>query len=321
MTRDQFRNGVFERDAYCCVVPGCTQDAVDAHHVLDRALWLQNDPHPEGYHLHNGASVCEHHHRLCENNAIPPQALRWWLGLPTVLPQQLAPASIWDKWGKEIPRLPNNKYPGTPYLRFSPQIDPKDTVADTDNFLNRPLAVSIKWDGSNVMLTREKVAARNGDQANHPQYDRLKAFHAGIKSVIAPGEVIFAEWLFAKHSIHYTDLPALLQVIAVYVPEHQMFLGVTDTIARAMEIGLDTVFTTRESLNRTYTEGWRFESEIYAFFQKVVDEGHEGIVVRNWHPFHAGVFGENVAKMVRADHNSCPADWKSRPITPNVLRD
>lgn len=55
--REDFKNEVFKRDNYKCVVPNCGQDAVDAHHILDRKLFSDG-----GYYINNGASLCATHH-------------------------------------------------------------------------------------------------------------------------------------------------------------------------------------------------------------------------------------------------------------------
>ena len=41
LTRDEFRNKVFERDRRRCVICGATNfDArLDAHHIIERRLW------------------------------------------------------------------------------------------------------------------------------------------------------------------------------------------------------------------------------------------------------------------------------------------
>lgn len=51
LTREDFKKIVFERDKHKCVV--CGQPAVDAHHIIDRALWTDG-----GYYLDNGVSLC-----------------------------------------------------------------------------------------------------------------------------------------------------------------------------------------------------------------------------------------------------------------------
>lgn len=37
LTREEFKQQVFERDEHCCVV--CGKPAVDAHHILERRLF------------------------------------------------------------------------------------------------------------------------------------------------------------------------------------------------------------------------------------------------------------------------------------------
>ena len=54
LSRDEFREGVFERDGHKCVV--CKEQGKDAHHILERRLF--NDG---GYYLDNGATLCEKH--------------------------------------------------------------------------------------------------------------------------------------------------------------------------------------------------------------------------------------------------------------------
>lgn len=93
LTREEFRKQVFARDGHRCVV--CGKDAVDAHHIMDRKLWADG-----GYYLENGASVCGLHHWSCEKGWIKPDELRKKLNLPTLLPPQLDPDFIYDKWGE-----------------------------------------------------------------------------------------------------------------------------------------------------------------------------------------------------------------------------
>jgi 5-methylcytosine-specific restriction endonuclease McrA len=40
MTRNEFRQAVFERDNYRCVI--CGDPAVDAHHIIERRLFVPN---------------------------------------------------------------------------------------------------------------------------------------------------------------------------------------------------------------------------------------------------------------------------------------
>lgn len=318
LTRDQFRSQTFERDGNTCVFPGCGLPAVDPHHIMERALWLKTDRCPEGYLLNNGASLCEKHHIAAEQNHFPPQALRWLLDLPTVLPQQLDPAKLWDKWGEEIPQAPNTKWPRTPYFPFSPSIETGDTTIDPSLLVNKPLVLTKKMDGANVTITREKVTSRNGDTANGPQFDPLKALHAGFRWNIPENVILYGEWLFARHSIAYEGdlaLDDLLMIFGIYEPKHQLFWGWDQVLGFCGE----NCFTTVPVIeNVEFDAEWKLTGHLWEVFYEVVGEGHEGIVARSRYPFHHQQWGQNAGKMVREDHNQLKD--RAGPIVKNEVR-
>ncbi len=173
-------------------------------------------------------------------------------------------------------------------------------------------------DGANVTITREKVTARNGETANHPQFDLLKAMHAGFKWSIPENVVIYAEWLFAQHSIHYCDgmaLPSPLMIFAVYEPECELLWSWSEVVSFCEVSGFHHVPLVGHC---SATKEWMLQSELWASFDKVVSQGHEGIVVRNAYPVHWSQWAENAGKMVRENHNQSE-EWKNRPIVKNEI--
>lgn len=76
LTREEFKKQVFAKTGGKCCVPGCTEDAVDAHHIMDRKLW--NDG---GYYLSNGAALCEKHHLEAEQGKITPMQCLDYMGI------------------------------------------------------------------------------------------------------------------------------------------------------------------------------------------------------------------------------------------------
>ena len=78
LTRDEFREGVFKRDSHKCVM--CKAPAVDAHHVLDRALLDDG-----GYYLNNGVSLCSEHHLDAEKTLISCDTLMEAAGIFSVM--------------------------------------------------------------------------------------------------------------------------------------------------------------------------------------------------------------------------------------------
>ena len=77
LTRDEFREGVFQRDRHRCMDCGAARDA---HHILERRLWPDG-----GYYLDNGASLCGFCHVQAEQTTLTCDALRAAAGITRVL--------------------------------------------------------------------------------------------------------------------------------------------------------------------------------------------------------------------------------------------
>jgi hypothetical protein len=252
----------------------------------------------------------------------PPQALRHWLDIPTILPAMMNPLKIYDKWGNEIPSVGPQlvKYPKTPYLPFSPSIDREDRTIDAKSLLGKPLVITTKMDGSCVTLTKDHVGARNAVTAGHPSFNLLKARHAQFQDTIPDNIQVFGEWLLAEHSIQYKGDLALndyLQVYAVYDQYQELFfdwLGVEEFCAFR---GLTLVPIIKET---TFTTEWQLMSTLAELGNAVIKSGQEGLVVKSKYPFHYTQFAENVAKYVRANHVQTNQHWTRKQIVKNQLR-
>jgi len=265
--------------------------------------------------------LCELHHSHAEAGFFPPQALRRWIGLPILLPAICATGHLYDKWGNEIPKAPAEhvKYPKTPYFNFSPSFESGDRYIDSKDLLGKPLAITVKKDGSCVTLSRDLCGARNGHEARHPSFDLLKQRHAALKAQIPEGVQVFGEWLYAKHSIEYKERLALrdyLEVFAVYDQKAQLFLSQDDVATCCKELGLVMVDTPARAV---YEHEWQLVRGITAIAEEVIRSGHEGVVVKSAYPYHYTQFAVNVAKYVRAKHVQTTMHWTRAEITKNEL--
>lgn len=318
LTREEFERRVFERDGNKCVI--CGAPPADAHHLIERSLWTGAEE-KQGYLLDNGVSVCPKHHIAAEKDFIPPQAFRRVVGLPTITPKGFDAGKDYSKWGAPF-RMPMRdlaKYPSTSYMDISPGHHGGNDVIDSTAFFDVPVVVTIKMDGSNVVLRRDSVGARNGDTANHRSFDMLKSVHARIRQLIPAGLEVFAEWLYAKHSIHYTGALALesyMHVIAVYDTAWRLWLSWDETVDIARRIGYPTV----PVLCTGVYAGWQVLERLTTLGTDVIKTGHEGIVIRNSYPFHYGQFGRFVGKYVRENHVQTDAHWQTRPLIKNDVR-
>lgn len=309
------------------MVPGCgRKDNLDAHHILERRLWDAREEEG-GYFLDNGASLCPEHHVNAEKNHFPPHACRLWARIQNrVLPRKLDPALDYDKWGTPF-KMPSTlratiKYPSTPHLPFSPGHKPghDDQMQSLASLVGAPLVVTLKMDGSNVVLTREKVAARNGFDAPHPSFDALKAEHAKLAHLIPEGVQVFGEWLLAKHSIHYVGdlaLDSYLQVFGVYDTRLRLWASWGGVEALAKSLGHPTTpVVARVRAEKEHEVSRQLERLAWG----AVAKGHEGIVARVAFPFHYGQFGTHAAKFVRPNHVQTNDHWSQQRIVKNALR-
>lgn len=185
LTRNEFKEAVFKRDGYCCVV--CKKPAKDAHHVIERRLWDDG-----GYYLDNGVSLCEEHHLKAEMTILTCEELRDLAGIQKVIvPEHLYTDCIIDKWGNPI--MPNGrrlrgelfddlsvqkildeggvlnlfsryvKYPRTYHLPWSPGATDDDRIIKSaDVFKDKEVVVTVKMDGENCLDGDTLITTKNG---------------------------------------------------------------------------------------------------------------------------------------------------------------
>ena len=201
LSRDTFRNRVFERDEHKCVI--CSLPAQDAHHIIERRLFDD-----EGYYLDNGVSLCGGCHIKAEQTTISCDELREVAGIKKViLPPRLYEDTRYDKWGNIV--LPDGrrlkgelffdgsvqkilkaggvldkfckyvKYPRTWHLPWSHKVHRNDMqLSDASHFEGKQVVVTIKMDGENTTMYNDYLHARSVDSGNHPSRGWAKSIHA-----------------------------------------------------------------------------------------------------------------------------------------------
>lgn len=251
-----------------------------------------------------------------------------------------------DKWGEPLDAPPWTehrdyiKYPSTRHLPWSHERDDDDTAHEqVDNFVEVPLVATIKMDGGNAMLVKDTdnpIRARNGRQADKEHFDMAKQWYweNNLYSKIPEYLQIFGEWLYAKHSIHYgcdcnepcEDVgPALrdyFQVFGIYDTRFGLWLGWHETMEIAGEIGLTMAPRADVSYEiGEFDNSQHFWDYAYQLSQSVVEDGHEGIVIRSAYPFHYGQIERRLGKYVRPGHvKDGEEHWSNRETVQNRLQ-
>lgn len=214
------------------------------------------------------------------------------------------------------------KYPRTPHLPQSPGGTRDDRrLADLSSFVGRPLVVTEKLDGSNVCLEAGGCFARShGHAPAHPSFDALKALHAALRHRIPDGLQIFGEWLFARHSLHYTCLPSYLLIFGARDLKTLRWASWAEVGLWAEELQVPTVpeIASFEAANDRDLDA-RLDAIAGADPVSRYGGSREGYVVRRADGFSDLDFERAVCKWVRAGHVTTDEHWRSQAIVRNGL--
>jgi hypothetical protein len=101
LSREKFREAVFARDGYKCVICG-KSDKIDAHHIIERRLWADG-----GYYENNGATLCDDGKNGChykaETTFLSVEDIRIAAKIDKpIIPEDMYSDHIYDKWGNTI---------------------------------------------------------------------------------------------------------------------------------------------------------------------------------------------------------------------------
>jgi hypothetical protein len=334
LSRNEFREGIFARDRHKCVF--CDNPAADAHHIIERRLWPDG-----GYYLDNGASVCGDHHILCEQTIISVEDVRNACGIQRIIvPPHLYADQPYDKWGNPVltngQRLKGElffdesvqkvlaqgnalelfsnwvKYPRTHHLPWSDGVNDDDRVIESLlAFVGNRVVVTEKMDGENTTLYRDYTHARSIDGRNHPSRSWVKQFWSRISADIPEGWRVCGENLYARHSIHYIELPTYFMGFSIW-DERNVCLGWDETVEWFTLMNITPV--------PILYDGIFDEKTIRRLWDAKNWDRCEGYVVRLADPIDYGEFRHKVGKFVRKEHIQTVKHWMyGQPIERNLL--
>lgn len=334
LTRDEFRDTVFERARHKCVV--CGAPAQDAHHILERRLWPDG-----GYYAENGAAVCEPCHIKCEQTVISVADIRLAAGIDRApIPPHLYDDIVYDKWGNPImdnglrakgelffdesvqkilhagnvlPLFTDRvKYPRTHHLPWSGNINNDDRVISSlDGLIGHRGIVTVKMDGENTTMMRDHFHARSLDSRNHPSRNWVKRIWGELAHDIPEGWRICGENLYAKHSIAYSQLPSYFMGFSVWNDQIEA-LSWDDTLEWFNLLGIVHV--------PVLFDGIITEAILRDITKSIDTTTCEGFVVRRASTISYRNFKTEVAKWVRPNHVQTVKHWAhGQRIIPNTL--
>lgn len=219
---------------------------------------------------------------------------------------------------REVPKIPS--YMHLPWSREHAR-DQKfmtDRQFEAARIADEPVVVTEKLDGANVRLTREAVHSRSRRSPTHDGpgevYSRLKSRHARFKDAIPEGVVLYGEWMYAEHSVHYPSLEDFLFVFGALDTESMKWQSWAETESLADAIGAAVPPVIDQSSSG-------FEGRMEPSGESQYGPTREGYVVRLQSGFSWRDFRRSVAKCVRENHVQTDKHWAKQAVTPNELAD
>jgi hypothetical protein len=147
------------------------------------------------------------------------------------------------------------KYPRTPHLFGSRGTDDDKHLGhkeSLDFIADASLIVEEKLDGTNVGIHftaegRMVLQCRGHEITSgmHAQYDLFKQWTT-VKRPVLEGRLedqflLFGEWLYARHSVHYRRLPHYFFEFDIYDKRRQVFLDLSSRLNLLAGMGIHTV--------------------------------------------------------------------------------
>lgn len=231
------------------------------------------------------------------------------------------------------------KYPRTPHLfgsrgteddKHLGQVESAELLADPS------LVVEEKLDGTNVGIHftaagRMALQCRGHEitQGMHPQYDLFKQWttvkRPVLEAMLSDRFILFGEWLYARHSLHYRRLPHYFFEFDIHDKLVGTFLDLEARLGMLDGTGIVTVPVVHrgalgEQELRALIAPSRFESVFTDPVTGREDALMEGLYLRTEGGGHVTrraklVRPEFVEAIKRSEH------WQHQAVVPNLLAD
>lgn len=203
------------------------------------------------------------------------------------------------------------KYPRTCHLPWSDGMTSDDKmIKSLDAFQGRRIIVTEKMDGENTTMTRNKCYARSIDSGRHDSRSMVKSQWADIRHDIPENWRVCGENVYAKHSIHYTNLKSYFLGFSVW-RYNNVCMDWGNTSVWFKLLGITPV--------KVFYDGIFDESMLINMAKGLNTSEVEGYVVRVYDEVEYDNFGREFAKYVRPSHVNTDKHWMNQQIIPNKL--
>lgn len=229
-----------------------------------------------------------------------------------------------EKWAMQMNEI-ILKFPSTPHFSISTKKDVRNDKVLLENLqreiFNKELIIEEKIDGANLGISfnsnADIILQNRGAILIPPFTGQWKPLEKWISlkkdilfDVLGDKYILFGEWCYAKHSIHYTHLPDYFLAFDIYNKASEKFINFEQRNKLIALMGIETVPLIKKGFFSLEELPKLIKKSFYS------DSLAEGIYVRasnNEETFFR-------AKLVRNDFTqNIIQHWSSRSITANSL--
>lgn len=229
------------------------------------------------------------------------------------------------------------KYPRTPHLFGSKGTSDDKHLGESESkaFIeDESLIVEEKIDGTNVGIhfsnSGDMILQCRGHvitEGMHPQYDLFKQWttvkRPVLEKMLQSRFILFGEWVYARHSIHYRKLSHYFFEFDIYDKQQEVFLDLANRLVILDGTGIQTVPVVHQGkVQRKDVEGLIGPSQFDSYFENPMtnrpDNLMEGLYMRT--ETNGKVVGR--AKFVRpefVEKVKQSTHWQHQRMVPNVL--
>lgn len=208
-------------------------------------------------------------------------------------------------------------------------------LTSVDHFLNVPVVITEKMDGSNLCMTRHAVFARSHNgPPTHASFDLAKSLHASVRLAIPEHLSVFGEYLFAVHSIRYEQLPGYFLIFGVREDTTGKWWSWDMVEEIACELGLPTVPVLQKSSKFVAADGNEYWQGLFETEKQLESESKLEYLIKNGGKWENDIsegyvvrladeytdFSKSVAKWVRKNHVQTDQHWMFKEIERNKLK-
>jgi hypothetical protein len=254
----------------------------------------------------------------------------------------LSPRSVDRQSGGRAVGISNDtfiKYPRTPHLFGSRGTDDDKHLSQNESaqlIADPSLIVEEKLDGTNVGIhfttAGHMVLQCRGHEITegmHPQYDLFKQWTMGERPVLevmlAGRFLLFGEWLYARHSLHYRRLPHYFFEFDIYDKRDGAFLDLKTRLDLIDGTGILTVpVVHRDVVDQDRLGSLIGPSLFESVFSGPVTRRDDGLMEGLYLRTEAAGRVTRRAKLVRpafVEKVKLSVHWQHQAMVPNLLAD